>query len=56
MALQKLKEGDIFEIHLENDERAFGQILSIESEAFNCVGVALWEPSAGNRQTRMCGS
>lgn len=45
MPRQKIKEGDIFEISLENEERAFGQLLSVEPKALNSVGVALWEPS-----------
>lgn len=45
MPRQKIKEGDIFEILLENGEKSFGQILSVEPGALNSVGLALWEPS-----------
>ncbi|MDV7212719.1 hypothetical protein [Azotobacter beijerinckii] len=45
MPRQKIKEGDIFEISLENGEKAFGQVLSVEPEALNSVGLALWEPN-----------
>jgi len=45
MPRQKIKEGDIFEISLENGEKAFGQVLSIEPKALNSLGLALWEPS-----------
>ena|SRR3990167_3669204 len=45
MPRQKIREGDIFEISLENAEKSFGQVLSLESEALNSVGIALWESS-----------
>ncbi|MNR20031.1 hypothetical protein D3C85_1368520 [compost metagenome] len=45
MPRQKPKEGDIFEISLENGEVAIGQVLSIEPQALNSIGCAFWEPS-----------
>ena len=45
MPRQKLKEGDVFEISLENGETAYGQILSIEPDALNSIGCVFWEPS-----------
>jgi hypothetical protein len=45
MPRQKIREGDIFEISLENAEKSFGQVLSLESEALNSVGLALWQSS-----------
>lgn len=41
MPRQKIREGDIFEISIENGEKAFGQILSIEPDALNSIGLAL---------------
>ena len=45
MPRQKPREGDIFEIPLENGEAAIGQALSLEPQALNSIGCAFWEPS-----------